>query len=298
MASTIIVPFAHPDQDPDRIAAGAIPIAATLARQTGGRVLLASIVDVVPRFDPLARRLVTPAQSVRDRLLEEAGNALREVATRFDDVPVDQVVRWGNPVDSLSGLAAENEDSIMVVASRVRQGLDRALYGSIAQSLVREAPCPVVVVHGVNADARPADPALAHVLVPLDRTEFSERALAEALKLVTPGAATIHLLHVVEPYTVMDLPVDDPIAMGVEHARTFLEGIAAPLMQQGHRISLDAVVGRPADEIVRAANELEADLVVMATQERAGFRKLVFGSNAERVLQQGERPVMFVKPQG
>ena len=39
------------------------------------------------------------------------------------------------------------------------------------------------------------------------------------------------------------------------------------------------------------------DLVVMATLGRSGFRKLIFGSNAERVLQQGERPVMFVKPE-
>jgi nucleotide-binding universal stress UspA family protein len=54
--------------------------------------------------------------------------------------------------------------------------------------------------------------------------------------------------------------------------------------------------GKPADEIVRAAETTEADLIVMATHGRGGIRRLPIGSVANEVLHRGTIPILVIPP--
>jgi CBS domain-containing protein len=63
-------------------------------------------------------------------------------------------------------------------------------------------------------------------------------------------------------------------------------------------VSIEVRSGRPNDEIVAAAANLGAGLIVMATHGRSGFSRLVFGSNAERVLQRSRSPLLLIRPDG
>jgi len=56
--------------------------------------------------------------------------------------------------------------------------------------------------------------------------------------------------------------------------------------------------GIPADQILAYERDQQADLIVMSTHGRGGVNRVVFGSVAERVLRQGQTPVLMVRPTG
>ena len=64
-----------------------------------------------------------------------------------DAVPVEIVVRQGIPVDVVVRVARELAVDVLVVGTHARKGLEHTLLGSIAERLVRSAPCPVLVAH-------------------------------------------------------------------------------------------------------------------------------------------------------
>ncbi len=88
-----------------------------------------------------------------DELLQVAGRDNEQViATLRQAVPVPEgtahLVRVGRPADIISQVAKDWPADMIVIGSRGRSGLGRVLLGSVAESVVRQAPCPVLVVKG------------------------------------------------------------------------------------------------------------------------------------------------------
>ena len=110
----------------------------------------------------------------------------------------------------------------------------------------------------------------------------------------------IILLHVVEP----EPPVPDQPprvrthGMETRHvdAEEYLAPIAMDLRNRGVRVEVRVRQGRPVMEILATARETGADLIVMATHGRRGFRQFVFGSVAELVVHRAGVPVLLLKP--
>ncbi|MGD8413920.1 MAG: universal stress protein [Candidatus Latescibacterota bacterium] len=139
------------------------------------------------------------------------------------------------------------------------------------------------------------------IVVPTDFSDHSLRALPYALGLAEKYGAELKLLYVIEPaLQVSDMAwvgVDDR-ALKDEHgseARKHMERIvqdqiprevnAEPLVRHG-----DAV-----EEITGLADELEADLIVMATHGRGGLSHILMGSTAEQVIRKAPCPVLTLK---
>lgn len=138
------------------------------------------------------------------------------------------------------------------------------------------------------------------VLVPVDGSEFSERAVDYLIKLYeTQGSIDIHILN-----------VQIPIASG--HARMFsteaeidayhrdegmkvLEATLERLRDEGIPCAYHVLVGHIARTIIRFAEEEKFDKVVMGTQGRSGLTHLLLGSVAEEVLKELKIPVVLVK---
>jgi nucleotide-binding universal stress UspA family protein len=144
---------------------------------------------------------------------------------------------------------------------------------------------------------------ISRILVPVDFSAYSERALEYAIGLASRFGASLHLLHVVE----------DPIATGVWGGETVLpdltelreelvKGAERQLVtyreaaaRAGVSVSSTALVGLPAITIVDHAVSLGVDLIVMGTHGRTGMAHLVMGSVAERVLRHAPCPVLTVR---
>ncbi len=139
---------------------------------------------------------------------------------------------------------------------------------------------------------------LQHFLVPLDGSIMAEATLPVAVGLGQPLGATISLLHVLEqdaPRTIHG----EPHLHDVAGAEKYLADIASRWSVSGATIDWHVhqnTARDVANSIVEHAEELKADLIVIATHGRGGLRKLLFGSIAQQVLRRGPIPTLIVRP--
>jgi len=137
------------------------------------------------------------------------------------------------------------------------------------------------------------------ILVPVDFSEGSLAALRTARELARSTSAELLLLHADE-YPVMpagELPYLPPQAIE-EHtegvARAFAD-VVGKAKQDGVTASGSVVQGPTLAAILDAATKQGADMIVMGTHGRRGFRHLIMGSVAERIVRTAKIPVMTVR---
>ena len=146
------------------------------------------------------------------------------------------------------------------------------------------------------------------ILIPLDGSKMGEAALPVVENLVSkllPGAKVeVTLLQVVSslthyiiageagvrvPYTEKELEQIKKRAMG------YLEKASESLKSQGATVKIKVGIGNPADEILRVADEIDANLIAMSTHGRSGISRWAFGSISDRVLRGATKPILLIR---
>ena len=127
----------------------AVPVAAELARLLGARVLCLYVVEPVVQpvgWTPVAEPM--PAAELGERLEETAARDLPAFSKskEFAGLEVEDVMAHGEPAAEIVRVAEERGAGLIVISSHGRTGLGRILFGSTAESVVRHARCPVLVV--------------------------------------------------------------------------------------------------------------------------------------------------------
>ncbi len=155
---------------------------------------------------------------------------------------------------------------------------------------------------GAHANKAAASPLkLKRILVPIDFSDYSARALDYALAFAEQFQAKLILLHVVEPTVypenhMLVPPAMDEVNQGlVEAGRERLEGVSRKRI--GHRVPVELLVrlGRAHSEITDTAKAVGADLIIIATHGYTGLKHVLLGSTAERVVRQAPCPVLTVR---
>lgn len=144
---------------------------------------------------------------------------------------------------------------------------------------------------------------LQSILVPIDFSSFSAKALDYAVAFAEQFGSGIILVHVVEPMVYpenyMAVPaVNDDINSSLMKAAE--ERLAAQKRSiRADRTTVRALtrLGRPYVEITEAARELHADLIILATHGHTGLKHVLLGSTAERVVRHAPCPVLTVREQ-
>jgi len=140
------------------------------------------------------------------------------------------------------------------------------------------------------------------ILVPLDGSPLSERAIWHAREIARGSRSEILLMQAVNfplpvvPEAVL-MPDDKWLAEAKKEADRYLEAIAAPLREAGMRVRTLLDERPPADAILHVATREEVDLIVMSTHGRGGLSRVLMGSVAESVFRATSRTVMLVKPE-
>lgn len=230
-------------------------------------------------------------------------------AARLDDA-VATLREWGldaegrlelaSPGAAIAAGAERSGADLLVLGTRGLSGFQHLLLGSTAQHVVRQARCPVLVVH--PADERPIVPLVCAVL-PVDFSDESRRAVALASRLLVdleprPRLLLVHAFHLpvqltplAGAYPVGSIAVDE----ACDHARANLEQDAAPLREAGFEVETEVLRGDPPTAIAEHAAARGAGLVVMGTHGYSGLKHVLLGSTAERVLQHAPCPVMTLR---
>lgn len=214
-------------------------------------------------------------------------------------------VRWkvwyDNPDRAIVDAARHNGVELIAMTTHGRGGLGRVLLGSVAESVVRRSPVPVLLIRG-ELSWTPGT--IGRIVVPLDGSELSEAVLPAVERLAGPFDFTVDLLHAVEPLSatavaevstqtgehIMDLRVAD--------ANTYLAKVVAALEAKGLRVRPEVRLGPAAEVIVEYARRERPGLVAMSTHGRSGLNRLFLGSVAERVLRGVPVPLLLWKATG
>ena len=135
----------------------ALPAAASLARLMNARIICLHVIEpIVPTvgFTPIAEPL--PVADISERLEDSATRELPRIAEREEcaGLDVEDLIAHGEAASEIVRVAKERGVDLIVISSHGRTGLGRILFGSTAESVVRHAPCPVLVVKPPSASER------------------------------------------------------------------------------------------------------------------------------------------------
>ncbi len=142
-----------------------------------------------------------------------------------------------------------------------------------------------------------------HVLVPIDASPLSERAVEFALEEYA-GDATITVLHVLDFVEAgYGAPMEASLPgywenwyeSEVENAQQLFEEAQATADEYGVTLETETTMGRPARSIVEFADTKTVDHVVMGSHGRSGVSRILLGSVAETVLRRAHCPVTIVR---
>jgi nucleotide-binding universal stress UspA family protein len=213
---------------------------------------------------------------------------------------INRAVRYHNdPTKEISAYAEANHTELIIMGTHGRTGLSHWLMGSVAEHTVRVANCPVMTVRAFEESAE-VTPYL-DVLVPIDFSPYSQKALRYGRTLAHLFEATLHLLHVV------DLPAH-PAHYGLGNELLIR---LSPEVQRQSREEMELLIaksnalkvnyqthvreGRAYSEIVRFAQEQGIDLIVMGTHGLSGLEHFLLGGTTEKVIRHALCPVMAIK---
>lgn len=239
------------------------------------------------------------ADSIMMHMQNVARVQLHETLERHRDKPFrirEKCLIGPRASESILKYIEEQEIDLMVMGTHGRQGLYYFLMGSVAEEIVRLSTCPVITVREKGPHAQLAP--VRKVLVPIDFSDASRRALAHARWEAETHDAELLVMHVVQS---VDFPSNGPEA-GFTFLREWLPKIKKEQEANLHRMMTEIKgpevpytvivdVGNPAQDIIAAAKKHDVDYIVMPTNGRRGLNRLIMGSTAERIIRTSPCPV-------
>jgi nucleotide-binding universal stress UspA family protein len=236
-------------------------------------------------------------RSVLDRAQGVVEDTRAALAARGFAIETD--VPMGDPRAEIVRQAEEWGADLVVLGARGLGKVKRFLLGSVSDGVARHAHCPVLVVKGQRRK-------LGSVLVAMDGSEDSFRAVRFLSTLALPRQTKVRLLSVVEriryPTTAPQSVHGQLVAMLKEleaerraELDKVLEQAAAQLDDKITRVTRYTPTGDPAEEIVTTASDFDTDLVVVGARGLGGMARVLLGSVSQKVLHHARCPVLIVK---
>ncbi len=280
--------------------------AVALGKSLGATVTVAHVLtdlrDALESMPPKARwKLVAGDIDEFERDLRHDSDAklAKLIAPYAAEATLETVTLVGKAHAELVRAVLRHHYDLVVAGTVGMSMVKKLLVGSTAQKLLQCCPAPVWVAPPVETLQ------LKQILVPVDFSPVSAKALQYAGLLASREQAKLHVLHVLDDKDLLELPqvAEQPgKQLGAyrrelkkttaEHLREFvtqhLPESVAPEYLLAH--------GAPWQLIDSNAKKLGADLIVMGSVGRSGVSGLFLGNTAERVLNYTRRPLLIVKP--
>ncbi len=230
-------------------------------------------------------------QQIVETAEAELAGALRGArATGIDKVST--LLLHGIPADKIiQTLEADPDYDLVVIGANGRSGLARVLMGSVAEKIVRRAPCSVMAVHPTH----PIRP-FKNILCPIDFSESSFEAFELARRIAHTDAGSVTLLHV------LDMPLNYSGDPGTSQLLSDLDKRSSAHLDSliasdtSTKVTKLTRIGSPGRQILALLeSEPPFDLVVVGTHGRTGIKRLVLGSIAEKIVRYAPCPVIVAR---
>ena len=243
-------------------------------------------------YEELLRNTRRDAEKGLDRLLGSVAGSGLKIRIRLEE--------GGPPASRILEIATQEAAALLVVGTHSRTGLQRAILGSVADRIVRQAMCPVLTVRPMPA--RAARREIRRICYATDFSPTARAAWPWVVAIASAAGAEVDLVHVTfEPVADRHLPAETIGRMAQilqEQGRLEVERFLERSTLPRERIHVRLSPGVPGEQILHQAQKQDADLIVMGTHGWSGIVRWMLGSVAHDVIQTAPCPVLTVAPAG
>ena len=296
MYTRIVIPL-----DGSPVAEQVLPYARFLAKNLALPVSLLQVIDP----DALAL-LANPAQgryvdTVLDDLARDGRAYLETIAQSIARTSVQCQIGKGKAEEVLIDHAAADKDSLMIMATHGRSGIQRWLLGSVADKVLHGTTNHVLLVRATEQGKSSGEAVLKTVIVPLDGSPLAEQVLPHVADLAKRLGLQIILTRA---YALPSAVAPDAYGTYTEElinqletdTRAYLTAKVEGLKQAGIKdITTVPDFGYGAEEIIKIARQTPDNFIAMCSHGRSGIRRWVLGSVTERVVQHSGDPVLIIR---
>lgn len=261
-----------------------------LAKGIGAEVLAITVVPVGPALSSALSLFI----GMKDTFKKGAKKILKEALDIAEEegIKVKDILEEGEPFHRIVDTAYAEGVDLIVLGKTGKSGLAKGILGSTAMRTIGASPVDCLVI--------PKEETLKikRILLPVDGSEYSEKAAERALFLAKNFNASVDILFVVElPLELYEPPAE--LVNLIETLRNEGEEIVRKLKlkfkEEGVPSETYVIQGNVAEEILGLSDKVEADLIVMGSHGRTGLKRLLLGSVTEKVINFGKKPVLVVK---
>lgn len=253
--------------------------------------------------NPLHPEIHFPEIELLRRKMEDAANGnLEATAKKINDNEIDitQVTERGiSTAPVILEYVREHDIDLIVMGTHGHRGLSHLLLGSVAEEIVRFAPCPVLTVREEKSPKLPS--VYRRILVPIDFSEHSKRSLSYAQEIARINDSDLNLLHVVKEdihpafyYNGISSALE-LMPEVINNARNELKNLFKSTNGSNATVTYHVLDGHIVDNIVNFAKNNEIDLIVISTHGLTGLQHMLLGSVAEKVIRHAPCPVFTFK---
>jgi nucleotide-binding universal stress UspA family protein len=287
--------------DGSELAEAAIPYVRDLAGQLEAEVYL---LHACPPEHQAYRHM---HQIYLDDMAEHLKSRIEEKYHPGRKPKIQAEVILGDPVMVILDYIKQKSISIAALTSHGTSGLRVWAIGSVADKVVRRAGIPTLLIRskeGLNVSEKKG--LIQKILLPLDTSDASKTAVPYAVELAKKLKADIILFSMVQTIYAHINDMGTGIGIGFDGASIdaankkntdeYLQGLESEIRKAGVEVSHTSNVGLDAAyEILEMERNIQPDLLVMATRGRSNIARWALGSVAEKVLMEGDRPILMVK---
>ncbi|HNP28941.1 MAG TPA: universal stress protein [Nitrospirales bacterium] len=297
-----------------RISVGAIRILTKLILPRGSDLILLHVNAVPPKITGLAKeRILKISQQVREvekDVLEQARLFLGRVEKTLSaqDVHFSPMVKRGFPGEEILKTISKKEVDLVVLGTRGYSKATGFLLGSVSQWVLQEAPCSVLIARPMPREKKEVRGM--NLLLATDGSPDSRAAVDFVKTVELPPSSHITILHIVKKHVyeteralTSDSKDESEFAKLAEELLEIRGREGAKLLEQTRKalsspnleIQERLVFGNPADEILKAARYVRADLIVMGSRGSTGVKRVFLGSVSSKVVHRAGSSVAVIR---
>ena len=280
----------------------ALPYATAICRRFGGTLHVAHVLSDASLLLMTGGVDYVSVGTLYEDAHAAAQEKIQQITARAGGIPNRSYVRHGQVWTNLSSIVRENGIDLIVVGTHGRTGLGRLLLGSVAEDILRHAPCPVLTVgprvrgraklpefHGEGRELAPAELELRRIVYATNFTSSSLTVAPVAIGLAGQFEARLTLMHVIEEYANLEARLG-LIESGIRQLQALVPKDAALAYVP------EAVIefGAAWQCILNTAADRDADLIVLGARPADSATHLPW-TTVHRVVAQAICPVLTVR---
>lgn len=220
------------------------------------------------------------------REMETRGEQITPVAKRLEEIgiPAEVVIARGDARHLIPFFARKWSSDLIFVRAHVRKDLTHWMLGSVARAVVTGAPCTVQIVRDAREDRAHTLHSGRRVLLATDGSETSIAAAEAVSRRPWPEGSEFRIVTVEEPWVIRPT-----------NALSTVNRAEQVMASAGLRATTAVLSGNPKEVILEEAKKWNADLIVVGSHGRRGFKRFLLGSVSEAVAMNAHCSVVVVR---